>query len=203
MHGQLSVIDPEGVVSDRRMLVFSSRWRDKPSSARVGDWIGKFRIWGNLTFRLIQFEGAYVRLIHPIMPMRQAGVYLRKFAIFVHRWLGLAFCLLFALWFVSGIVMMYSDYPSVGSKERLSKAAPLALGAIRLPPQTAYTALHKSEPPDQVALTMLDGRPIYRFRRRRSLALVYADNGEVFRWLSQATAERIAAGWTGQPEGTA
>src|SRR5271170_1709215 len=49
----------------------------------------------------------------PVIPMRQTGVYLRKFAIFVHRWLGLAFCLLFALWFVSGIVMMYSDYPGV------------------------------------------------------------------------------------------
>jgi hypothetical protein len=135
--------------------------------------------------------------------MRQAGVYLRKFAIFVHRWLGLAFCLLFALWFSSGIVMMYSDYPSVGSKERLSKAAPLAPDAIHVSPQTAYAALHKSDPPEQVMLTMLDGRPIYRFRRKRSLALVYADDGEVFRWLPQAGAERIAAAWTGQLIGTA
>lgn len=131
--------------------------------------------------------------------MRQAGVYLRKFGIFVHRWLGLAFCLLFALWFTSGIVMMYSDYPNVGSKERLSKAVPLAPGAIRLSAQAAYSALHETEPPDQVVLTMLDSRPIYRFRTRRSLALVYADDGEVFHWLPQAGAERIAAAWTGQP----
>jgi hypothetical protein len=46
---------------------------------------------------------------------------------------------------------------------------------------------------------MLDGRPIYRFRRRRSLALVYADDCEVFRWLSEAGAERIAAAGTGHP----
>ena len=95
--------------------------------------------------------------------------------------------------------MMYSDYPTVGSKERLSKAEPLSPGAIHLSPQAAYSALHKSEPPDQVVLTMLDGRPIYRFRTTRSLALVYADNGEVFRWLPQAGAERIAAAWTGHP----
>jgi hypothetical protein len=138
-------------------------------------------------------------LSFPIIPMRQAGVYLRKFAIFVHRWLGLAFCLLFAFWFTSGIVMMYSDYPNVGSKEQLSKADPLAPGAIHVSPQAAYSALHKSEPPDQVLLTMLEGRPIYRFRSRRSLALVYADDGEVFRWLSPEEAERIAAAWTGQP----
>jgi hypothetical protein len=138
-------------------------------------------------------------LSSPIIPMRQAGVYLRKFAIFVHRWLGLAFCLLFVLWFISGFVMMYSDYPSVSSKERLSKAKPLAPGAIHISPEAAYSALHRTEPPDQVVLTMLEGRPIYRFRSRSSLALVYADDGEVFRWLPQAGAERIAAAWTGQP----
>jgi hypothetical protein len=139
----------------------------------------------------------------PIMPIPQAGVYHRKFVIFVHRWLGLAFCLLYALWFVSGIVMMYSDYPSVGSRERLSKAALLARGAIRLPPEAAYSALHKNQPPDQVTLTMLDGRPIYRFRSRRTQSLVYADDGEVVRWLPQAEAERIAAAWTGLPADTA
>jgi PepSY-associated TM region len=138
-------------------------------------------------------------LSSPIIPMRQAGVYLRKFAIFVHRWLGLAFCLLFALWFISGFVMMYSDYPSVSSKDRLSKAKPLFPGAIHISPQAAYSALHRTEPPDQVVLTVLDGRPIYRFRRRGSLALVYADDGEVFRWLSQAAAGRIAAAWSGEP----
>jgi len=131
--------------------------------------------------------------------MRQAGRYLRKFAIFIHRWLGLAFCLLFAAWFASGIVMMYSDYPNVSSKERLSKAEALAPGAIHISPQAAYSGLHRSESPDQVVLTMLDGRPVYRFRRRRSLAVVYADNGEVFRWLPQASAEPIAAAWTAEP----
>lgn len=130
--------------------------------------------------------------------MRQAGVQFRKFAIFVHRWLGLAFCLLFALWFGSGIVMMYSDYPSVSSKDRLAKAQPLTPERIRITPETAYAALRGSQPPDQVSLAMLDGRPVYRFRRGRSLALVYADDAEVLRWLPEAGAERIAAAWTGQ-----
>jgi hypothetical protein len=131
--------------------------------------------------------------------MRQAAVHIRKFAIFVHRWLGLAFCLLFALWFLSGFVMMYSDYPGVSSTERLSKAEALALEAIHVSPEAADSALQRSEPPDQVVLTMLDGRPIYRFRRGRSLGLVYADDGEVFRLLPQAGAARIAAAWSGEP----
>jgi hypothetical protein len=139
----------------------------------------------------------------PVIPMRQAGVYIRKFAMFVHRWLGLAFCLLFALWFISGFVMMYSDYPSVSAKDRLSKAESLAPDAIHVSPEAAYSALHRTAPPDQVVLTMQEGRPIYRFRSGRSLALVYADDGEVFRWLSEAGAGRIAAAWTGQPANTA
>lgn len=130
--------------------------------------------------------------------MLPVGVHLRKFAMFVHRWLGLAFCLLFLLWFVSGIVMMYSDYPSVSSKDRLAKAEALNSGMIHVSPEAAYSTLGKSQPPDQVALLMLDGRPVYRFRRRRSIDLVYADNGEVFSWLPQAQAERIAAAWSGE-----
>ena len=40
---------------------------------------------------------------------------LKKSAIFVHRWLGVALCLVFLLWFPSGIGMMYWDFPSVGA----------------------------------------------------------------------------------------
>jgi hypothetical protein len=131
--------------------------------------------------------------------MRQAAVQLRKFAIFVHRWLGLAFCLLFPLWFASGIVMMYSDYPGVSSKDRLSKAQALAPEAIRVSPEAAYAALEWSKPPDEVSLVMLDGSAVYQFRSGRSQTLVYADSGQVFRWLPQAGAARIAAAWSGEP----
>jgi hypothetical protein len=135
--------------------------------------------------------------------MRQAAVHLRKFAIFIHRWLGLAFCLLFALWFVSGIVMMYWDYPGISPKDRLSKAQALTPEAIHVSAEAAYAALEWSKPPDQVSLAMLDGSAVYRFRSGRSQALVYADSGEVFRWLPQAGAVRIAAAWAGESADTA
>ena len=38
---------------------------------------------------------------------------LTRVAIFVHRWLGVALCLLFLLWFASGIGMMYWTFPEV------------------------------------------------------------------------------------------
>src|ERR1700682_4505273 len=97
-----------------------------------------------------------------------------RFAIFCHRWLGVFFCLLFATWFASGIVMMYWDYPSVSSEERLAKATILNASQIRISPQQAYARLDLSRPPDQARITMLDGRPVYRFRIGRSQSLVYA-----------------------------
>jgi hypothetical protein len=48
---------------------------------------------------------------------------LKKAAVFLHRWMGVTFCLLFAWWFLSGIFMMYWDYPSVTAADRLERAA--------------------------------------------------------------------------------
>src|SRR5262249_31681657 len=45
----------------------------------------------------------------------------RRYAILLHRWLGVGFCVLFAVWFVSGIVMMYWPYPKVSREMLLAK----------------------------------------------------------------------------------
>ena len=44
---------------------------------------------------------------------------LKRALIFVHRWLGVALCVVFLLWFPSGIGMMYWDYPAVSDGDRL------------------------------------------------------------------------------------
>lgn len=127
----------------------------------------------------------------------------RKALIFVHRWLGLAFCLLFVMWFLSGIVMMYSDYPGIDAKERLTKAETLRPEAIRLSPAEAYSITRSGQPPNQVSLAMLLGHPVYRFRSRRSVSIVYADSGDAPRWIAQADAGKIAENWIRKPAGTA
>ncbi|MBR0841214.1 PepSY domain-containing protein [Bradyrhizobium liaoningense] len=45
--------------------------------------------------------------------------------ILLHRWLGIAFCLLFAMWFASGIVMHFVPFPSLTEAERVAGLAPL------------------------------------------------------------------------------
>lgn len=45
--------------------------------------------------------------------------------VLLHRWLGIAFCLLFAMWFVSGIVMHFVPFPSLTDAERFAGLAPV------------------------------------------------------------------------------
>ena len=52
-----------------------------------------------------------------------------RVAIFVHRWLGVALCLLFLLWFASGIGMMYWDFPNVTAADRLERSPALDAAA--------------------------------------------------------------------------
>lgn len=95
--------------------------------------------------------------------MGQVLARIRKFAIFCHRWMGLAFCVLFAWWFASGIFMMYWDFPSVSQGDRLDHADPIDASRIRFSPEEGFAKLGVDASPASVQLAMLDGRPAYRF----------------------------------------
>lgn len=45
--------------------------------------------------------------------------------VLLHRWLGIAFCLLFAMWFGTGIVMHFVPFPSLTDAERFAGLAPV------------------------------------------------------------------------------
>src|SRR5438552_1381149 len=123
--------------------------------------------------------------------------FLRQTLIFVHRWLGVVLCLLFLLWFPSGFVMMYWDYPSIRPADRLAHLAALDPSAIRFSPAEA-AAKAQLEAPGAVRLTTFAGRPIYRFGGRGDVTVVYADTGEEQAEISQNEVAKIALMWTGQ-----
>lgn len=131
--------------------------------------------------------------------MSPSGASLKKGLIFVHRWMGVCFCLLFLLWFTSGMAMMYWDYPEVTRADRLARGAELDGARIRISPEDAFSRLQSSEPPDRVRLNMFDGRPVYRFDFRGDQAMVDADDGERQSEFPPATTLRIAAAWAGRP----
>jgi hypothetical protein len=135
--------------------------------------------------------------------MRRVLGSLKKFAIFCHRWMGVAFCLLFAWWFISGIFMMYWDYPEVGDADRLARAPALDAAQVRISPERAYAALERKQPPDGVKLSSFDGRPTYRIRIGRDELKVWADSGTPLTDFPPQMNRRTAAAWTGQPANAA
>jgi uncharacterized membrane protein len=123
---------------------------------------------------------------------------LKKFAIFSHRWTGVAFSLLFSWWFISGIFMMYFDYPEVKEADRLARAQPIDASRVRLTPMVAWASLKTKGEPDEVQLSMFDGRPAYWFSLGKTRAAVYADNGDAQTRFPAELNLRTAAAWTGQ-----
>jgi hypothetical protein len=113
----------------------------------------------------------------------------RKVLAYTHRWLGIAGGLLFAPWFISGIVMMYARMPDLAEEERVARAEVLDLSAISISP--AEAADSTGLPADRVQVGMLFGRPVYRFGGREQI-IVFADTGDVFAGLDEAKARDIA-----------
>lgn len=114
----------------------------------------------------------------------------RSALVYVHRWLGIAGCLLFIIWFVSGVVLMYAGMPSLTAEERLSHAPPLDLSTARVAPSAASEAAGFT--PATIRLGMLGPRPVYRLNAGRSWSLVYADTGEPLHTLTAEQAMDVA-----------
>jgi len=124
-----------------------------------------------------------------------ANMRLRKLAIVAHRWLGVFFCLLFTLWFASGIVMMYWTYPGVSGADRLEHSPALNAAQIRISPEEAWMRTGSGDTPARASVEVLADRPAYRFDRR---IIVFADTGERLKEVSPDLARKIAAQWTGE-----
>jgi hypothetical protein len=129
--------------------------------------------------------------------MPRVGSRLKASITFLHRWLGVLCCLPFILWFASGIVLMYRQFPSVGERDRQHHAAPLDISAVRLTPREAYSRLGEGSDPGAARLATIAGRPAYAFATARRVAIVYADNGEVQDTSQFEFDRRVAADWAG------
>lgn len=113
----------------------------------------------------------------------------RKVLAYTHRWLGIAGCVLFAAWFVSGVVMMYARMPGLAEEERLARAPALDLASITVSP--AQAAESTGLDADRVQVGMLRGRPVYRFGGRDQI-IVFADTGDFFDGLTEQEARDVA-----------
>jgi len=122
--------------------------------------------------------------------------------------MGVAFCLLFAWWFVSGIFMMYWDYPAVSDADRLERAPVLDAAKVKLSAAEASAKMDSDQAgsdqgPRSTRLTSFDGRPAYYFRTGRNEAIVYADTGDQQDYFTAELNLRTASAWVGQPASAA
>ena len=112
---------------------------------------------------------------------------------FVHRYLGLAFCLIFVIWFASGIVMVYKRMPEYTAEERLARMPALDAAGFSITPAQALEAAGFSSAPRRVVLTSFQGRPVYRFFVDFGSSTVYADDGSFVDVVDREGALAIAA----------
>ena len=58
----------------------------------------------------------------------------------LHRWLGVSVCLLFAMWFATGIVMHFVPFPALTEAERIAGLAPVDPSRVEHGPGAAASA---------------------------------------------------------------
>lgn len=60
--------------------------------------------------------------------------------ILLHRWLGVVFCLFFAMWFATGIVMHFVPFPALSEADRFAGLPPIDLERVAESPAAAVAA---------------------------------------------------------------
>jgi uncharacterized iron-regulated membrane protein len=111
---------------------------------------GYWAVSGRSTYRSVPVSSLARRSLAP-------GKIVRRWLYLIHRWIGIASCLLFAMWFVSGLVMIYVPYPSLSPVEKLAGAQAIDWAAVNVPPPIPDGRLPKG-----LSLEMRDGVPVWR-----------------------------------------
>jgi hypothetical protein len=121
----------------------------------------------------------------------------------VHRYLGLVFCLIFVVWFASGIVMVYARMPAYEPAERVARLAALDPASIRLAPDEALAHAQLGDPPARIRISTLGSRPVYRFLVQGEWVTVFADDGSVLEPLTADAALDVVRDAFPEQRGTA
>jgi hypothetical protein len=117
--------------------------------------------------------------------------------IYLHRWMGIVFGIVFVVWFASGVAMMYVRMPHLSTTERLGHVGPLDLSTARVSPAEAAQANGLDAARLRIEM-YYDGRPIYRF----GTVKIYADTGTPVAGVDSEGAVRLVKAWLPQFAGT-
>lgn len=119
---------------------------------------------------------------------------IKRLLFLTHRWFGIFLCMMFFLWFASGIVMMYVEYPELTEKERIDALPPLSTETIKLDINSLSQSIPTEAVIDSISISSLLNRPIYHVEYNSGEYLsVFADNGEQVKETTVSTAEMTAS----------
>jgi len=95
----------------------------------------------------------------------------------VHRWVGVGACLFFAMWFLSGLVMMYVPYPAYTQDERLAHLAAIEWSKVNVAPSAALAAAGAKSYPQELRLEMAGLDPVWRINADGKRSVISAVDG--------------------------
>jgi hypothetical protein len=91
-----------------------------------------------------------------VLPSSHLVPTLKRWIVLAHLYLGVAFSVLFVMWFATGVVLMYSPYPALTADEKQHALPPLecghcivsALGALQVAgidtgSSSVFTPIHR------------------------------------------------------------
>jgi len=108
-----------------------------------------------------------------------------RLAFLTHRWAGIVACLLFVMWFASGLVMLYVPYPSLGPAQGWAAAEAIDWARVRYTPEAGAR---------RITLEMRDGAPVWRIERAEGdTQILSAATGGPVAPVDAALAHRVAA----------
>ncbi len=112
-----------------------------------------------------------------------------------HRWLGIALCLLFGMWFATGAIMMYVPFPALPAQEVIAQSP--AINGSQLGSLQAALEASGSSSWTRLRLRAYDGRPLLIAERETGRLIAhFADTGEAFAGVDAQAAGQIAERFT-------
>src|SRR5580700_2860857 len=92
----------------------------------------------------------------------------------LHRYLGITIGALMVMWCLSGVVMMYVDYPQLQEHERLNHLSPIAWDQCC---KIGDDSLADTDAVQDFRIEMLGAHPVLQLRNQHQRRLIDLDTG--------------------------
>jgi uncharacterized iron-regulated membrane protein len=125
------------------------------------------------------------------------GHRIKRWLYLTHRWIGIVTCLFIAMWFASGLVMLYVPFPDLAGEEWLEGQRPIAWEQVAVGPRDVADGLPGAR---SLTLEMRGDVPVWRIRGAdgSTLTLRAADGRQAVR-MREPEARHIASMFGGAP----